>query len=110
MFSERRNFLFSGLALLLGFLSIVTLTASDAVAKGKSASKIEGTLVAINSTTGVLSVRRTNGTVVSVTVPGNAKIERNNLHASLRLFRIGDRVQVKFNTAGVIFKVEATGR
>lgn len=110
MNSNRRNFLLSCLTVAFAFAAMLGSTATTAHAKNgnRNETKIEGTLIAKNLTTGVLSIRKQGGAVVTVKVPATAKVERNDLHSSLRAFKIGDFVQVR-SVNGTVVKVEAVG-
>lgn len=70
--------------------------------------KVEGRITAL----GASSVTITNraGVNTTVGVVATTKIERNDRHASLAAFKVGDRGEAVFNaTTMVASKVEATG-
>jgi hypothetical protein len=71
-------------------------------------SKIEGTITAVGSDS--VSIRLQNGTIVTVLVNGNTKIERNDLHVPLSAFQVGDRGEARYDATSMIAsKVEAVG-
>ncbi|MEQ1828736.1 MAG: hypothetical protein ABL921_22425 [Pirellula sp.] len=70
--------------------------------------RLEGTLVAVNAP--MVSVRTRNGTVRIIAIPPTAKIERNDVRATLAAFKIGDRVQARFTLNGAtVTKFEGVG-
>lgn len=106
------------LALLSLFVVSAVLQADDRSrnrGKGKSGSpataaqaKVEGRITAV----GANSVTITNraGANTTVGVDATTKVERNDRHASLAAFKVGDRGEALFNpTTMVASKVEATG-
>lgn len=108
MGSTRRTFLFSCFSLMFAMVAI-TMTSSQAQAKGPSnVTKLEGTLVSKNVAASKLSIRKTGGTVVVVTVPSTAKVERNGVKTTIASFKVKDFVQVR-SVNGTVVKVEAVG-
>lgn len=71
--------------------------------------KVEGVITAVNVTTGQVAIRMRNGVTVVVVATAATKIERNDLHASLAAFRLGDRGQALFDNSFLASKIEATG-
>lgn len=108
---NRRRFLATSMAAAIAFVSMVSLTAQPSMAKnGGRQPRLEGTLVSVNLATSTVSVRRQNGVVVSLFIPANAKIERNDLHATLGAFKVGDKVQARFAADGTtVIKFEGVG-
>lgn len=74
-----------------------------------SGTKIEGTVTAVNAGAGQVTIRFQNGTSRTVTLAPGAKVERNDLTATLAAFKIGDFGQAVLDASGLALKVEATG-
>lgn len=71
-------------------------------------SKVEGLITAVNESS--ISIRQQNGTIVTVLVDANTKIERNDLHVPLNAFQVGDRGEARFDASTMLAsKVEAVG-
>lgn len=83
--------------------------ARDKGDKGKKATEIEGTLVAVNVEASTITIQTRSGAKRDVAVTDATKIERNEVKALLKDLKIGDRVEAKINAAGATTKVEATG-
>lgn len=71
--------------------------------------KVQGTVIAVNWTTGQVSIRARNGNVVVVVATAATKIERNDLHASLTAIKVGDRGQATYDSNFVASKIESVG-
>lgn len=71
--------------------------------------KVQGTVVAVNWSTGQVSIRARNGNVVVVVATGGTKIERNHLHASLTAIQVGDRGQATYDSNFLASKIESVG-
>ena len=72
------------------------------------ASKLEGTITAVDVNARTVSLRVNGGTTV-VRVATNAKIERNEAETSLSAFRVNDFGEALIGSDGFAFKIEATG-
>ncbi len=108
MGSTRRTFLFSCFTCLFA-LAAPMMMSSQAHAKAPSnVVKLEGTLVAKNVAAGSLSIRKTGGAVVVVTVPSTAKVERNGVKTTIASFKLKDFVQTR-SVNGIVVKAEAVG-
>ena len=105
--SSRRSFLTLALA---AIMTLVGFTAFDVQKAQAKSPQVSGTLVALNVAARKATIQtQKNGNVV-VSIPAAAKIERNNAHVTLAAFKIGDKVQAKYNAAGsVIIKFEGVG-
>lgn len=73
------------------------------------ASKVEGTITAVNVAQGTVTIQKTSGGSVVVTKVVGTKIERNDLHTTLAAFQIGDFGEAKFGADGTVLAIEATG-
>lgn len=110
MFQNRRKFSMILLALVASLFSLGTVSKLQAGGGGGSQPRLEGILVKPIDADRVASVRRTNGTVVTVYVPTTAKIERNGVTVQLNSFKANDRVQARFTADGsTVVKFEGTG-
>lgn len=71
-------------------------------------SQVEGLITEVTANS--ISIRQQNGTIVTVLVDSNTKIERNDLHVLLSAFQVGDRGEARFDSTSMIAsKVEAVG-
>ena len=97
----------------LGVVAVTPLTASADRGSGKDpagTTKIEGRVSAVDADNLKLTITTRSGPVV-VTVGGATKVERNDRHATLAAFKVGDRGQAILPAGGgAAIKVEATGR
>lgn len=104
---QRRNFLVVAMGAVLALFGLAAFDSHRADAKDP---QVEGKLAAMNVSARVASIKITNGTIVKVTIPTTAKVERNGFKVALSAFKVGDRVQAKFLADGVtVFKFEGTG-
>lgn len=103
-----RRFLLSALLVAVG-AAWVLAPGSAVAAKGQDATKIEGTLVAVDAAASNVTIRTQAGASRVVAVTAATKIERNGVRAPLSALKIGDRAQAKFDAAGATTKVESTG-
>ncbi|MBI1324027.1 hypothetical protein GC170_12690 [bacterium] len=71
--------------------------------------KVQGTVIAVNWTTGQVTIRGRNGSSVTVIATAATKIERNGLHASLTAIQVGDRGQATYDSNFVASKIESVG-
>lgn len=72
--------------------------------------KVEGTITAIDLGAQSVTIQPKSGTAVTVFATAATKIERNDLHATLADFQVGDRGEAKYNAATMqASKIEATG-
>lgn len=71
-------------------------------------SKVEGTITAVGANS--VTIRRLNGTTITVQVASTTKVERNDFHVALSAFKVGDRGEARYDpTTLVATKVEAEG-
>ncbi len=104
---QRRQWLAVAASALLVFCGLAAVDTKFAQAKDP---QIEGTLAGVNVAARTVAIRRVNNTVVAVVIPATAKIERNGVTVGLAAFKLGDRVQAKFNAAGtVVVKFQGVG-
>jgi hypothetical protein len=71
--------------------------------------KVEGTIIGVNAGAGQVTIRLQNGTARTVALAPGAKVERNDVTATLAAFRIGDIGEAILGTNGLALKVEASG-
>ena len=85
------------------------LPSASANEKGKSP-EIEGQLLAVDATTGMVTIN-VRSTVVMVTATRNTKIERNGRRTMLINLRLGDWVEVRLaaGSGNIATKIEAVG-
>jgi hypothetical protein len=105
-----RRFVGSMVAILMG-IALFQLSGLEAqAAKGKKEVRVEGKLVNVDLTTGVLTIQTKAGNVF-VGVNSATKIERNGFKATLAQFKLNDFTQARFATAITepALKVEAKG-
>ncbi len=74
---------------------------------GARPTEVEGTLSAVDLIAKTATITTRNGTVVVVAVLDTTMIERNDRHATLAQFVVGDRAEAKLDAAGNALKVEA---
>jgi hypothetical protein len=110
---SRRNVL---VALSLFALACMSAGASSVeAAKGSGSggvaeTRIEGTLVAVDTVGSKVQIRRQNGTVAVVNVQAATKIERNGVRVPLSGLKVNDRAQARIATAtGLTTKLESVG-
>lgn len=73
--------------------------------------KVEGTITAIDLTAQTVTIQPLVGNAVTVQATAATKIERNELHATLADFIIGDRGEAQYNAGTMIAsKIEATAQ
>lgn len=115
------------MAILMGLVSIVSVSAKEpesrrgrgrgegevraASGRGRAPkqNKVQGTVVAVNWSTGQVTIRGRNGNPVIVTATAATKIERNGLHVSLTAIQVGDRGQATYDSNFVASKIESVG-
>ncbi len=71
--------------------------------------KVEGVVLAVNVSTGQVSIRQRNGVTVVVVATAATKVERNDLHATLGAIQVGDRGQALYGNDFIASKIESTG-
>lgn len=71
--------------------------------------RVEGTIDAVNVTSGDVAIKTSANRIVTVTATAATKIERNNRRATLSQFKIGDRGQARYVVGGKATKIEAVG-
>ncbi len=108
MGSTRRSLLLSCFALLIALAAPLAVSNQAHAKTPSNVVKLEGTLVAKNVAARKLSIRKTGGTIVVVTVPATAKVERNGVAATIAAFKIRDFVQTR-SVNGTVVKAEAVG-
>lgn len=102
-------------AILCSFSAFTAIDLPAALARnsgnddGVRAGRVEGFAVRINVSTRLVVVELRNGGIRRLSVPTTAKVERNNVHATLAAFALGDFVQARLNASGVVTKIEAAG-
>jgi hypothetical protein len=110
MFQNRRNFVVMLLALVASVFSSNAIQSSKAFAGGNKALRLEGRLVSKIGSDHIASVRKSNGQIVSISIPTTAKIERNGVTVALTAFKVNDVVQARFAANGTtIVKFEGVG-
>jgi Ca2+-binding RTX toxin-like protein len=72
-----------------------------------ASSEVEGVITAIDTTKGEVTIRRSTGDLVVVTVKSTTKLERNDAHVTLAAFQVGDQAEAKCDTHKVALKLEA---
>ncbi len=110
MFQKFRNVVLLAIvaAMFFGASQMTSPAFADRGGGGAREPRLEGTLVAVNAP--MVSVRSRNGTVRIIAIPPTAKIERNDVRATLAAFKIGDRVQARFTLNGAtVTKFEGVG-
>lgn len=91
-------------------LGLVGPAAKDAYAKGNKNLRVEGVAVSIDVNAGTVLVTTSQNGLVGVATGAQTKIERNGVKVTLAAFRIGDRVQARFQTGNAVaVKIEAVG-
>lgn len=110
MFNSRRKFLTGVFAALLALAGLASFAINEVQAKDPPQTRVEGTLTAKNVVARRMVVRLQNGTTRTLVIPFTAKIERNDVTASLNSFKIGDRVQARLLVNGTtVIKFEGVG-
>ncbi|MBI4673000.1 MAG: hypothetical protein HY741_15200 [Chloroflexi bacterium] len=72
--------------------------------------KVEGTITAIDLAAQTVTIQPLSGDAVTVKAVATTKIERNDEHATLADFKIGDRGQARYNATTLeASKIEAEG-
>ena len=72
--------------------------------------KVEGTITAVDLGAQSVTIQPLSGAAVTVFATALTKIERNDLHATLADFQVGDRGEARYNAATMqASKIEATG-
>ena len=69
--------------------------------------KVEGTITAIDTAAGTVTIAPTGKSPVVVKVVAATKIERNGFHTTLSTFRIGDLGEAEIGSDGNAVKIEA---
>jgi hypothetical protein len=111
MLKARRRFSILLVVCLASLFSLTAYHSADAGTGGGGGrqARLEGILVSPIAGS-VARIRLQNGSIVSQSIPSTAKIERNDVHVTLRAFKAGDRVQVRYAANGVtVVKFEGTG-
>lgn len=105
-----RRFVGSMLAIVVGIAMFQLSGQVAEAAKGKKEVRVEGKLVNVDLTSGVLTIQTKAGNVF-IGVNAATKIERNGFKATLAQFKLNDFVQARFATAITepALKVEAKG-
>lgn len=110
MSNSRRKFLAGVLGALLAIAGLASFAAEQLQAKDPPQTRVEGTLAGKNVAARRMSVRLQNGNLRVLSIPANAKIERNGVKVGLNAFKIDDRVQARLLVNGVtVIKFEGTG-
>lgn len=72
--------------------------------------KVEGTITAIDLGAQSVTIQPKSGAAVTVFATASTKVERNDVHATLADFKIGDFGQARYNALTMqASKIEATG-
>jgi hypothetical protein len=70
--------------------------------------RIEGTIVAVDTAGRTVTLRRGSSTVL-IRLTTTAKVERNDIGTTLAAFKVGDFGQARLGSDGLAFKMEAIG-
>lgn len=115
------------MTIVMGLVSIVSVSAKEperrkgrgrgegevrsASGRGRAPqqNKVQGTVLAVNLSTGQVTIRGRNGSPVIVTATAATKIERNGLHVSLTAIQVGDRGEATYDTNFLASKIESVG-
>lgn len=104
---QRRNFLTLAVAAIMTVFGVAAFDVKPALAK---APQVSGSLVSMDVAARRATIHTQKDGNVTVRIPISAKVERNGVHVSLNAFKVGDKVQAKFDAAGtVIIKFEGVG-
>ncbi len=107
--SSRRKFLAGCIGALLALAGLMSF-ASQVEAKDPPQTRVEGKLVTRNLTTRVVTIQKQGGSLVNLTIPTTAKIERNGIKVGLNAFKANDAVQARLLVNGVtVIKFEGVG-
>lgn len=105
---NRRNLFVVVLAgLFTAAMSLVTTT--PAWAKNGSKKKVEGILASVDLVNSQITITLKKGTTMVLTIPATAKIEHNEIPATLAAFEVGDEVEARFAADGTtVTKLEGS--
>lgn len=68
----------------------------------------EGTVTAVGTSS--VSIKLQNGTIITILIDANTKLERNDLHVALSAFQVGDRGEANYDSTTLLAtKFEAVG-
>ena len=76
---------------------------------GDGRTDLEGVLTAVDLTGSTVTVQQQSGETVQLTVGPDVRVERNDQHVTLADLQVGDRIEAKFDSLGVLIKLEAVG-
>lgn len=99
-------------ALAVGDKADARYNTSSLIAKriGAKSPKVEGIIKGIDLTAQSVTIETSSGAAVTVFATATTKLERNDIHATLADFKIGDRGQARYNAATMqASKIKATG-
>ncbi len=110
MFSSRRQFVITAIIAIASMVGIACRTAEAAKGPAPKEVRVEGRLVSGDVTARTVVVRVSNGSLVTLTIPATAKVERNGRKATLVAFKVNDRVEARFAPGStVVVKFEGVG-
>ena len=90
-------------------LFVSPAVAHDGCDKNKN-KEVEGTLTALDTTAGTVTITNRKGVATTLTIPSTATITRNHKTATLADFKVNDRVEAHLNaTTSVVTSLRGRG-